>query len=326
VPLVALGLLAALIAAKQLSDWPGPSSDNLLLIGVLILSLLPVVLVLVDVVAQQGGAIAFREVRIDFAGAVAPTSSITIPRALGLPGVPVSDSTTTQIIDTLRNAAGTEIVVVDLEEGDAWWETRLLVLCAGATRMGRPRAIVFLATKGTPQQFQGWAPPAELLRALLRAEQGYRVSYATAQAAAAQWAVVPPPPSGAPCPPPPLQWFTGPAVTQSWMAWRQRPSGCERNELTFEQFLANEIGHYEPPEAGGVTIVRLQQLFDSVLRTTTIDQQWSDQARLDALLAVDDEYVAVTNRGQYVGLLSRSAGHAAILAALVDQSGDRGRG
>jgi len=277
-------------------------------------------LALVDAVARRGGAITFRDIRIDFAGAVESTSSITIPRSLGLPGQPVSDSSTTEIIDTLRNAAGNEIVIVDLEEGDAWWETRLLVLCAGAARMRRPRAIVFVATKRTPRRFQGWAPPTELLRALLRAEKGFRVSYAKAQAAAAQWALVPPPPSGMPCPPAQLPWFSGPAVTHPWMAWRQRPDGCEPNELAAEQFLANEIGQYEPPEAGGITMVRLQQLVGTVLRTATIDQQWSDAARTDALLTTDDEYVAVTDRGHYVGLLSLTAAHTAILAALVQQA------
>jgi hypothetical protein len=214
------------------------TGSDLLLIGVLILSLLPILLVLVDTVARQGGAIAFRDIRVDFAGSVEPASSITIPRNIGLPGQPDSDSTTTEIIDTLRNAAGNEIVVVDLEEGDAWWETRLLVLCAGAARLRRPSAIVFVATKRTPWQFQGWAPPGELLRALLRAEQGYRRSYATAEAAAAQWALVPPPPAGAPCPPPGHPWFSGPALTHSWMAWRQLPTGCKPNELATEQFLS----------------------------------------------------------------------------------------
>ena len=39
-----------------------------------------------------------------------------------------------------------EIAVIDLEDGQAWWETRLLVLLAGAVRLKKPDKIVFLGT------------------------------------------------------------------------------------------------------------------------------------------------------------------------------------
>jgi hypothetical protein len=59
--------------------------------------------------------------------------------------MPVTDSATTQILDTLRQATGDYVVVVDLEDGKAWWETRLLVLLAGAVRLGKPDKIVFVS-------------------------------------------------------------------------------------------------------------------------------------------------------------------------------------
>jgi hypothetical protein len=56
----------------------------------------------------------------------------------------LDDSGTVQILETLRAAVRHQVAVVDLDDGTAWWETRLLVLCAGAARQGRPNAIVFL--------------------------------------------------------------------------------------------------------------------------------------------------------------------------------------
>ena len=312
VPLIALALVAALAVARAQADWPGPGSDNLVLVGVLVLSLLPVLLVLVDLVARRGGSIAFREVRIDFAGAVEPASTITIPK--------VTDSSRTEIIQTLRGHVGNEFVVVDLEEGDAWWETRLLILCAGAARFGRPGAIVFVATQRAPRRFQGWAPPADLLRSMLRADPRYRTAYANAQAAAAQWRLVPPPDPGLNGPPPAQPWMTPSVASDSLPAWEPDGKWSEPNEFAAEQYLANELEQYEPPEAGGITTARLKHLADSFLRTDAIDRQWSDDARMDALLASEAEYVAVTDRGQYVGLLSHAAGRTMILQALVREA------
>lgn len=319
VPLIAIGLLIVIALARTLFAWPGAQSDNLLLIGAFILSLLPLILLLIDMVASQGGTIAFRDLRIDFTGAVGPISSITIPRNISLPGQPVTDSDTTMIIDALRGSVRNDMVVVDLEQGNAWWETRLLALCVGASRLGRTDAIVFVGTKVTAQQFLGWAPPGELVQALLQTRSEYRAPLERARVAAAQWELVPIPLPGEPCPPPALPWMTGPALDHPWMAWRQPRSQCERNEFTLEQYLANELGQYEPPEDGGITIVRLQALAGAVLRTTAIDQRWSDRARIDAFLGSDDDYIAVTDRGAYVGVVSRAAGQTAVLAELARQ-------
>jgi hypothetical protein len=109
------------------------------------------------------------------------------------------------------------------------------------------------------------------------------------------------------------------------MAWRAPPNPCDRNEFTAEQFLANELGRYEPPEARGITMDRLKALVGSVLRTTAIDQNWSDRARVDAFLASDEDYIAVTDRGHYVGMVTRTAGQSAIIAELVRQLRDSQR-
>ncbi|KJS51301.1 hypothetical protein VM98_37925 [Streptomyces rubellomurinus subsp. indigoferus] len=67
------------------------------------------------------------------------------------------DSGGSHILSTLRRSAGTDVVIVDLEDGHAWWETRLLVLCAGAERLGRPPVIVCTAVQGSQTgRYIGW--------------------------------------------------------------------------------------------------------------------------------------------------------------------------
>lgn len=106
---------------------------------------------------------------------------------IGVPGRAISDSDTAQILHALHEAANTDMVVIDLEDGEAWWETRLLVLLAGAVRLGRPVAVVFVATdRGCPRRFQGWGEPAKLLRRILRVDPQYEQSYWAALTAARQ--------------------------------------------------------------------------------------------------------------------------------------------
>lgn len=313
--IVALALLAGL---RGLAGWPGPSIEGTVLTGVLIISVIPLVLTAVDLVAGRGGSLEYAGVKISFAAAVVRNSTVTVPANIGVRGVPVTDSGTTQILDTLRNAVATQVVVVDLEDGRAWWETRLLVLCAGATRRGRPEIIVFTAIVGeVAGTFQGWAVPGMLLDSLLRSRPHYRESYALARAATRQWelGVVGPILQQ---PPHPLAALTGLAATYPWMAFAQGSATVEPNEFAFEQYLAADLGakaeQGEPPR---INPAQLHALFDAVLHQGQIDQNWSPARRLEAFLESDDPHTALTERGRYVGLLNHRAGVNAILTEVV---------
>ena len=64
------------------------------------------------------------------------------------PAKPLQIAVQTQILDALREATACEVVIIDLEDGQAWWETRLLVLLAGAVRLKRPERVVFVGKDG----------------------------------------------------------------------------------------------------------------------------------------------------------------------------------
>jgi len=238
-----------------------------------------------------------------------------VPTNIGVPAQPVSDSSTGQILDALRAAVSNEVVIVDLESGRAWWETRLLVLVAGAKRHGRPLGIVFLATVGgAPGCFQGWGRPGDLLPALLDANPKYRLCYARANAAAAQWALVEP--SGAPVPPPVQPWMSGLATQHPWVAFE--PGSGLPNPFAFEQFFANELGNQVEMAAGGawVSAARLKELFVPVLYEERIDDDWPEDQKVAGFLKAAGRYVAITRGGTYQRLLGKDAGMAALVQSL----------
>lgn len=305
------GLLLLFAVLRVSTGWPSERSEGVVLGGVLLVSLLPVILVLLDNVMQRGGVIEVRGVKLDFTRMRAVgTSGVTVPVNVGVRGEPVSDSGTTEILESLRQAMSSDIVVIDLEEGQAWWETRLLVLLAGAERIGRPKMVAFVGTEGgKPQRFQGWGYADELLRALSRVDPQYQRSLQRARAAGRQWELVEPAPLDNPQDPPAVPttpaWITGDLATAySWMAFDNTGA---KHELFVEQVLASELGNrIESPEgAREVTLVRLEELFRSVLHRESIDQTWSDGRQIENFFESEDEYLALTRRGRYDGLVSR---------------------
>jgi hypothetical protein len=239
---ILIGLLLVSVILRALTNWPGENSETTVLIGILLLSLLPVLLSLVDVIIERGGVIEYRGVKIDFskvqAGAV---TGLTVPANIGVPGQAVTDSSTTQILDALRQATACELIVIDLEDGQAWWETRLLVLLAGAVRLRTPERVVFVGKDGgVDRSFQGWGVASKLLLSLLQAHPQYPPSYHRAMAAARQWEMVEPTGPGIMLPQP--GWMQpGLATQHQWMAFDDK-TGLP-NLLLAEQYLANELGN-----------------------------------------------------------------------------------
>jgi len=123
--LVVLLFLVAVL--RETINWPSEKSENFVLMGVLLMSLLPVFLAVVDVFIERGGVIEYKGVKIDFSQVqTVGISGITVPANIGVRGEPVSDSGTSEILEALRRATACDVVIIDLEEGRAWWETRLL--------------------------------------------------------------------------------------------------------------------------------------------------------------------------------------------------------
>jgi hypothetical protein len=223
------------------------------------------------------------------------------------------DSDTKKILGTLRKASANDVVIVDLEDGQAWWETRLLVLLAGAVRLGKPDKIVFLGEDaGIGRKFLGWSSANELLPRLVASHPQYARSLESALAAARQWALV------EPCDTPNQEdltsiapdqpsWLTGRlAGAYSWMAF---DSTGLPNKLFAEQVLQSDLGQKleQTPGPRSVTLVRLEELFGPVLAKDNIDLSWPAKQQLEAFLNSQASFLATTQRGTYSALVSRAA-------------------
>jgi len=324
VALVVLMIVVAILRA--VSNWPSQQSETVVLIGILLLSLLPILLALLDVVVDRGGTIKYGGVEIDFARSKQKgTAGITVAPNIGVPGLPVSDSATTQILDTLRQATANDIIVVDLEDGQAWWETRLLVLLAGAVRLGKPDKIVFVGKDANiDRKFCGWCSASELLPRLIAAHPQYARSLNSAWAAERQWELVDPldttnpADNTVPVPPKPSWISTRLGNAHAWMAFD--PATGLPNKLFAEQVLQSDLGdklEKQPPGPRSITLVRLDELFRPVLVRDSIDLDWPPERQLSAFLNSQAAFIATTQHGIYLALVSRAALSNEVLRSLV---------
>jgi len=321
-------LLAILAALRATVNWPSETSETGVLIGIMVLSLLPLLLALLDVLIAQGAIIEYAGVKVNFARSkeTAPIG-ITVAPNIGVPGVPVSDSSSAQILETLREATRTAVAVIDLERGQAWWETRLFVLLAGANRLRKPDKIVFVGTDATVERrFEGWAHPDDLLPLLAATDPRFEWCLYATRAAAWQWQLVEPlerpvTPAGVAAANPPVPpWMTGTlAKAYQWMAF---DAGLP-NDLFAEQLLQSELGKrietQEPPRS--ITLTRLEDLFRPVLNKEAVDLTWPAEKQLEAFLSSNAPYIAVTTDGRYSALVSRETLLNEAMKSLVRGSG-----
>jgi hypothetical protein len=294
--LLLVGLLRALMA------WPSAQSESVVLIGILALSLLPIGLALLDKIIDRGAAIEYGGVKLAFSQSRELGSrGLTVAANIGVRGEAITGSSTTQILDALKQATACDIVIIDLNEGQAWWETRLLVLLAGAERRGKPHKIVFVGKDaGKEQQFQGWSYASDLLPYLLKAHPQFEKSLHVARAAACQLALVEP---GQP-PNLPL----GPLALR-YQNMANDPATRLPNDLFMEQALQSELGEKVEQQEGArsINLVRLEELFRPVLIKDCIDLNWPADRQLDTFLGTDAPFLAITQDGRYSAVVSRLA-------------------
>jgi hypothetical protein len=100
------------------------------------------------------------------------------------------------------------------------------------------------------------------------------------------------------------------------------PPGAPPPELVPEQFLLTELALCEPPSPEAlddlaVTVPGLHGLFTAVLRRDSVERGDPDERWRDAILEGTDDYLAVSERGKYVTLVSRQAAINAVLRSVI---------
>ncbi len=309
--LLFVGLLMLLAVVRFIYSWPTGDSARTIVVGIAAFSSVPLLLALLDLIIERGAVLKYGGFEIDFSKLESPAmSGITIDPNAGVPGQPVTDSSTTKILDALKAATSCNVAIIDLEDGEAWWETRLLVLLAGAERLKRPQKVVFLGTEGGKRrQFQGWAHPDELIKCLVRQNEQYQRSVFVTRVAVRQWELVDPPnriagqPFQLPVTPP---WMTSSlAIRYPWMAFDQL-TGLP-NDFFPEQLLAAELGQEIESQTHprGISLARVDELFRSVLIKEHLDQSWPLDRQREAFFPGGDQYIALTKNKTYVTMIAK---------------------
>ncbi|MFZ3573377.1 hypothetical protein ACOKM5_41255 [Streptomyces sp. BH097] len=290
-------LVTGFFLLKGFADWPGADLEPGVLIAILVISSVPVLLMLLEAVAARGGALGGFGFTLNF-GAVAEAAAVQpptgdVPRNMGASeGLDITDSAGPQVLHAINEFAKNEVAIIDLQDGTAWWETRLTVVCAGASRLGSPRAIAFVATDaGRPRVFQGWAEPTHMLNAMASSNQELRQALDRAAVFTAQWNQV-------------LQ--PTPDATSNPHYQKLAFTGTVRRTDTHEQILLHEMHALEKTGPKGISIIRLNDLFRAFLHTETLDESLPEEQWLRTVFCTHTDYLAVTRGGRYMGLASRT--------------------
>jgi hypothetical protein len=314
IPVVWIGYLIAFALGVHLGAWKGEMAGQTVLI-VAIMSVIPLLMVILDFFAMSGAVLDIKGVKIDF-GAVqekrgGEAKGLELPENAGIAGAIITDSAAMNIQRVLL-LKEQKIAVANLKDGNAWWMTRLLVLCSGAVRTGTPEIIVFLGTReNVPNIFLGYGLPAGLLRTILQ-NQKYADRYAGAEKSIQKFheyklvnGIIPAPN----LPPEAMRYLTNVDYLQL-------------GDEVAEQILLDQLGNValpggsleNPPDKIGVGT--LGQLFDSCLYRSTIDLDARDEEQVQQLFAARGEYVALVRQGGYISMLKKRDGEEMILRQL----------
>jgi hypothetical protein len=328
---VPVALVVLLVGEALLSDWtgvPGDSHQGWVLLGIVLLSLLPVLLLLLDNLASSGGSFqAPGGVKISFEAASARVASTvtttTLSENLGTVGTEAANqSGMRSILRALRASERTEVTVVDLREGHTWWESRFFILVASAARRRSNQALAVIATDSEQaHKFIGWADPVRLLELHLAAHPVLNLAFERAEASYLQWQVslpnAPDVPPGVPAPVPTTRttpW--GPAVLTLPLLVDEESDPA----FGFELFLQRELDNLavsHPEIRNTVTVSRVLELYRAALVTDSVDVGASLEEWVQLLNSPSRRFFALTAAGEFRALVPRDALLAALVGTLV---------
>jgi hypothetical protein len=333
--LLLLILVGGVALLRIAADWPAARWEAAFVLAAVLLSLVPIGLLVLASVAQSQGSVSFRGVSLNFGAtaqavaASAATSTISIPRNVADEGVNIADSGHSEVLSVLRKASRADIVVVDLEDGHAWWDSRLLLLCAGAERQGRPRAVVFVGTVDRQdRRFVGWANPADVVQQMLKADREFEFAYAQAQTSMRRAELTFPAkaqqpneyPNLVPALPAPAGVPQGIPVVSDHELFEPNADMLlpQPPAMAFSRALARTVAPRENSgNVGQLSVLRLRELLTPVLHTEHIEETAPDDAWVSAVVNLDSDYLVVTAGGAYVGLAPQAHLQRAILSAIV---------
>jgi len=303
---------------KKVLGWPSDKSENTVLIGILFISLLPIFLSVIDLLIKHKGTFEYKGIKLDFSVVKSlGTFGFEMPVNIGVEDQDIR-SMPKDIFDvfvslTLSQVSENDVVLIDIGK-KPWWETRLLILLAGATRLQKSTRIVFLRSDTEVEKnLIGWGYANELLHELVFPDSknplssDYRKSLYRARSAAVQLELLSPDYSYEEYQRSRPAW-----IPEDSLADKYRSIALDQTADAEERFLFEKLMFFDVQEKyerenkpKEITLDSIRTLFRKALKKDHIDQDMSDACKQDSFFSSKESYIAITQHGKYQSLVPK---------------------
>jgi hypothetical protein len=290
------GMLAVFAALGAVTGYPKGNEWQFAIIAALCVGAIPLIFRVLSFLQHTRSSLDIKGIKIDFGKAVT-VPAVQLAENVVDKNQLVTDSGTQAVVAVARQAHRSPVVVVDLQNGDAWYKTRLFALAAPALEFGYPRVIVFLATlNGTPCSFLGFAEATAVANAIMK-DAPYELAFRAALdkyhqlSALAKQALRPP------------NLALQADVDREANDFEGRPSLMA---IMIHQTIGLEPAPPIQPPIGQppwINAIEVQQLLGSELHTDKIEDRKKDPDAIARFLSSKADYIAVVRDHQFVGLV-----------------------
>jgi hypothetical protein len=314
---ITFSLLMVIFAIfANLAGWPNPQNGwPLAVMLAVVIAFLPVLARTLTFLQQSRASIeAPFGLKISFANALAGADVKTLPENMVQPGAVIAESGVGELDRAAQEATAQTVVVLDLEDGQAWYWTRLFAVAATAALLGAPKLMVLVGRRGgRARQLGGWIRPQDFVRALTQHDPRYDVVWRRARDYLNALR------SNSPSP------ATLPRLAQYDHIFR------EVGEAAVMRILVDEMRTPEPTPGGAdvaledsdappwATLAEAESRLDSWLVRGSVDLGAPERERVRAILSVPDEIALATRNGEFAGIIDVARVERQILLQLAER-------
>jgi hypothetical protein len=324
-------VIIGFVILANVGHWPNEQGGwPLAVLVAAIFAFLPIAPRVLSLLQQSGTTLEGPfGIKINFsaAAAVATIGATRLTDNLVDPGVNIFESTFKELNEAAVRATSQTIVVVNVEDGHAWYKTRLFALAATAEILHAPRFIVLIGQRGgQSMQIGGWIRPSDLVRAIIRSDIRYKKVWLRAQAYLHRVQANIPKSTDFPRPVNYQLSFDedGAASFMFILVHQMRDPDKQPAPLPPPQPDGTQLPlppALEPLEGGDlypwISLQEVEAMTDAWLVRDAVDRDKSDSEQVDAVMAARGEIVVATRDGQYTGLIDVSRAERDLLRQLL---------
>jgi len=260
------------------------------------------------------------------AAALATVGTAKLTENLVQPGVQITESSFHELNEAALRATEQTVAVIDLQDGRAWYKTRLFAVAATAEILNAPKSLVLVGQRGgQPMQPGGWIRPQDIVKAITRSDPNYADAWRRArtylhrlQAQAEET-----PAAGASLQFPKFQYYRDSAFKEVGAA-----------AILF--ILVDQMRNPDlpgPPLAGApqpppaplegyaiepwITLGEAEAAFDAWLVRDALDLAKPENEQVAAIMAAKGDIVVATRAGRYAGLIDVALAERELLRQLL---------